>query len=217
MNPRENSAPRAENASFLLDRCIVVSSISTQVGMTCPLCLQLVPEAFHREFRYLSPTFSPPPAGPSPLSRSRSIPSPLCLPVLFISSSERGVKGNSSLPLRTGIPALPFCHVTLKATKPRKDYPRELNTLGDHLRRKRREYGLFAKTVAQKLGCIQPPWVTGRTGAPLLLSTSCSASSVFWATDPICPGGVLGAIGRYGSLANIERLWRTLKDSLRRR
>ena len=121
------------------------------------------------------------------------------------------------MPLRTGIPALPFCHVTLKATKPRKDYPRELNTLGDHLRRKRREYGLFAKTVAQKLGCIQPPWVTGRTGAPLLLSTSCSASSVFWATDPICPGGVLGASGRYGSIAIIERLWRTLKDGLRLR
>src|SRR3972149_12253668 len=59
MNPRENTATRADNASFLLDRCIVVSSFSTQVGMTCPLCLQLVPEAFHGEFRYLSTDFLP--------------------------------------------------------------------------------------------------------------------------------------------------------------
>src|SRR3972149_2569538 len=59
MNPRENSATRAENASFLLDRCIVVSSFSKQVGMPCPLCLQLVPEAFHGEFRYLSTDFLP--------------------------------------------------------------------------------------------------------------------------------------------------------------
>src|SRR3972149_5628399 len=72
MNPRENSATRGENASFLLDRCIVVSSISTQVGMTCPLCLQLVPEAFHREFRYLSPTFSPAVACASTTSARKS-------------------------------------------------------------------------------------------------------------------------------------------------
>jgi len=48
------------------------------------------------------------------------------------------------------MPALPFCHVTLKAPKPRKDYPKELNTLGDHLRKKRLDLGLTQGEVAKR-------------------------------------------------------------------
>ncbi|MCZ6704988.1 MAG: helix-turn-helix transcriptional regulator [Bacteroidetes bacterium] len=49
--------------------------------------------------------------------------------------------------------ALPFCHSTLKAEKPKVfRYPPELNTLGDHIRARRLERGLFQKDVAQLVG-----------------------------------------------------------------
>ena len=50
--------------------------------------------------------------------------------------------------------ALPFCHFTLKARKPLpKAYPRELVTIGDHLRKKRLDLKLFQKDVAKIIGC----------------------------------------------------------------
>jgi len=52
----------------------------------------------------------------------------------------------------TGIPALPFCKVTLKAQKPvSAAYARALTTLGDHLRKKRLDLKLLQREVAQKL------------------------------------------------------------------
>jgi DNA-binding XRE family transcriptional regulator len=47
--------------------------------------------------------------------------------------------------------ALPRCHLTLKADRP-KPYPKELNTLGDHLKKKRLDLGLFRKDVAKIIG-----------------------------------------------------------------
>ena len=49
--------------------------------------------------------------------------------------------------------ALPFCHSTLKAEKPKVfGYPLELNTLGDHIRAARLDRGLFQKDVAELVG-----------------------------------------------------------------
>jgi hypothetical protein len=46
---------------------------------------------------------------------------------------------------------LPFCKIVLKAKKPASAlYPKKLNTLGDHLRRKRLDLKLFQKEVARK-------------------------------------------------------------------
>jgi transcriptional regulator with XRE-family HTH domain len=54
---------------------------------------------------------------------------------------------------RRGIPALPFCHVSLKGQKPLpRAYPRELKTLGDHLKKKRLDLKLLQKEVASILG-----------------------------------------------------------------
>ena len=54
---------------------------------------------------------------------------------------------------RRGIPALPFCHVTLRGQKPKpQGYPSELRTLGDHLRKRRMDLGLFQKDIAKRLG-----------------------------------------------------------------
>jgi transcriptional regulator with XRE-family HTH domain len=44
---------------------------------------------------------------------------------------------------------LPFCHLRLRAKKPvDKGYPRELKTIGDHIRKRRLDLGLLQKGVA---------------------------------------------------------------------
>ena len=49
--------------------------------------------------------------------------------------------------------SLPFCHSTLKAERPKVfGYPFELKTLGDHVRARRLERGLFQKDVAKLVG-----------------------------------------------------------------
>ena len=54
---------------------------------------------------------------------------------------------------RRDIPALPFCHISLIEQKPlSKAYPRQLKTLGDHLRKKRLDLKLLQKQVALTLG-----------------------------------------------------------------
>jgi len=48
---------------------------------------------------------------------------------------------------------LPFCHLTLKAKKPLPPaYPQAIETLGDHLRRKRLNLKLLQKEVASRIG-----------------------------------------------------------------
>jgi transcriptional regulator with XRE-family HTH domain len=49
--------------------------------------------------------------------------------------------------------ALPFCSLKLKSTKPISDqYPKEINTLGDHIRKRRLDLGLLQREVAEKIG-----------------------------------------------------------------
>lgn len=63
------------------------------------------------------------------------------------------IGGGDRLNYHRGIPALPFCKVTLKAQKPvPPNYPKTLKTLGDHLRKKRLDLKLLQEEVAQKLG-----------------------------------------------------------------
>jgi transcriptional regulator with XRE-family HTH domain len=51
------------------------------------------------------------------------------------------------------MPALPFCHISLKGQKPLpKAYPQELKTLGDHLRKRRLDLKLLQRQVALVLG-----------------------------------------------------------------
>lgn len=48
---------------------------------------------------------------------------------------------------------MPFCHLTLIGSRPLPPvYPREMRTIGDHLRKKRLDLGLLQKEVAQRLG-----------------------------------------------------------------
>lgn len=54
------------------------------------------------------------------------------------------------------IPPVPFCQITLKALKPPDlRYPKELKTIGDHVRKKRLDLKLTAKELAKHLGIHQ--------------------------------------------------------------
>ena len=57
---------------------------------------------------------------------------------------------------RTYYVSFPFCHVTLRAQKPlAPEYPRELKTLGDHIRRRRLDLGLLQRDVGNIIGVAQ--------------------------------------------------------------
>ena len=54
---------------------------------------------------------------------------------------------------RTGRDALPFCSLSLKGQKPKsKKYPNKINTLGDHIRKRRLDLGLLQREAAEKIG-----------------------------------------------------------------
>lgn len=76
-------------------------------------------------------------------------------------SSEIVAKGQ-----RSDIPALPFCHLRLKAPKPRNlAYPKTLDSLGAKIRERRLNLGLLQRQVAEILGVSESTvwnWETGR-------------------------------------------------------
>jgi len=61
---------------------------------------------------------------------------------------------------------LPFCHLRLKSPKPlSQPYPRQLVTIGDHIRKRRLDLGLFQLQVAQQIGVDESTitnWEKGR-------------------------------------------------------
>ena len=49
--------------------------------------------------------------------------------------------------------ALPFIHISLTGSKPKSsEYPKELKTLGEHLRKRRLDLNLLQKQVGQRIG-----------------------------------------------------------------
>ena len=58
-----------------------------------------------------------------------------------------------SAKIRRGTPALLFCHVILKARRtPNSKYPKQLKSLGDHIRKRRLDLALHQKQVAEQIG-----------------------------------------------------------------
>ena len=80
-----------------------------------------------------------------------------------------------------GIPALPFCQTILKAPRPLPSaYPRELKTLGDHLKKKRLDSKILQRKVAQVLGADETSicnWENNRT-SPALRVIPCIIDSL---------------------------------------
>jgi transcriptional regulator with XRE-family HTH domain len=59
---------------------------------------------------------------------------------------------------------LPFCHFEFRAARPKSErYPKELNTLGDHIRARRLDLGLFQSQVAERIG-VNPLTITNWEG-----------------------------------------------------
>ncbi|MBN1568435.1 MAG: transcriptional regulator, partial [Acidobacteria bacterium] len=47
----------------------------------------------------------------------------------------------------------PFCSLALRGQRPKsKQYPKEINTLGDHIKKRRLDLGLLQKEVAERIG-----------------------------------------------------------------
>ena len=66
-----------------------------------------------------------------------------------------GIRAASRRDSRTDTPALPFCYVTLKGQTSKRipaNYPQFLNTLADHLQKRRLDLGLTWKQVANAIG-----------------------------------------------------------------
>jgi DNA-binding XRE family transcriptional regulator len=52
-----------------------------------------------------------------------------------------------------GMVALPFCHFELRAVRPRpSQYPKQINSLGDHIRTRRLDLNLLQEQVADQIG-----------------------------------------------------------------
>ena len=48
---------------------------------------------------------------------------------------------------------MPFCHSELRAPRPKSDrYPKQINTLGDHIRSRRLDLNLLQRQVAEQIG-----------------------------------------------------------------
>lgn len=59
------------------------------------------------------------------------------------------------------IPALPFCQIVLKAQKPLNPaYPKSLNTIGNHIKKRRLDLKLTQKQVSQKIGVSETSLMT---------------------------------------------------------
>jgi transcriptional regulator with XRE-family HTH domain len=64
------------------------------------------------------------------------------------------------------IPAWPYCGVALRAAKPRREYPVELQTIGDHIRKKRLDEDLTQAQLGELLEVSESTvnnWEKGRS------------------------------------------------------
>ncbi|MBI1805492.1 MAG: helix-turn-helix transcriptional regulator [Ignavibacteria bacterium] len=68
---------------------------------------------------------------------------------------------------------MPCCYLTLKASKPcNKAYPRDVRTLGDHIRKRRLDLGIHQKDVAALVNATTSTvtnWEKGRSSPRLYL------------------------------------------------
>jgi transcriptional regulator with XRE-family HTH domain len=85
----------------------------------------------------------------------------------MVLSSEKPEFSLSFCDITELIVALPFCHLSLKASKPSlPQYPKEFKTIGDHLRKKRLDLKLTQKEVAKQIGVDETTilnWELART------------------------------------------------------
>lgn len=90
----------------------------------------------------------------------------LCMTARSCAPWSRRPRGRGPGPRNT-IPALPLCHVQFRGRRPLSPaYPKEIHTIGDHLRRRRLALGLGQPEVARQLRvktCTITNWELGHT------------------------------------------------------
>src|SRR5712692_6052163 len=90
-------------------------------------------------------------------------------------------------------PRVAFCHVERRQERRPNGYPKEINTLGDHLQKRRLDLGLEWKDVAEQIGVDATTvalWSRGRTQPDLRLLP---AVIRFLGYDPRPPAEDIGA------------------------
>jgi transcriptional regulator with XRE-family HTH domain len=90
------------------------------------------------------------------------------------------------------IPALPFCHAELRAPKPKSDhYPKEISTLGDHIRKHRLDLKLLQKQLADKIGVDEATITNWERNATVPAIRYIPAIIRFLGYDPLPPANSL--------------------------
>lgn len=95
--------------------------------------------------------------------------------------------------------ALPFCNLRLIGRRPRefpRGYPREVRTLGDHIRKKRLDLGLWQRTLAERLGVREETLAIWERGQTKPLPRHHGAVVRFLGYDPEPAEGSLGSLVR---------------------
>ena len=83
---------------------------------------------------------------------------------------------------------MPFCHAELRASKPKPEgYPKELNTLGDHIRSRRLDLKLLQKHVADRVGVDEATITNWERNAILPAIRYVPAIIQFLGYDPLPP------------------------------
>ena len=84
---------------------------------------------------------------------------------------------------------MPFCHAELRASKPRPNrYPKEINTLGDHIRTRRLDLELLQKEVADQFGVDETTITAWERNATAPAVRFIPAIIQFLGYDPLPPG-----------------------------
>jgi transcriptional regulator with XRE-family HTH domain len=85
--------------------------------------------------------------------------------------------------------ALPCCHVTLGASRPKgASYPARLHTIGDHLRKRRLDLGLLQKPVAKQIGVTKATiqyWENNRVSPAIRFMPRITSFLTYDLTDSI--------------------------------
>jgi transcriptional regulator with XRE-family HTH domain len=87
---------------------------------------------------------------------------------------------------------LPFCHAELRAAKPKREcYPKQISTLGSHIRSRRLDLGLFQSDVAEQIGVDATTICTWESNASLPAIRYVPAILDFLGYDPLPPAKTL--------------------------
>jgi DNA-binding transcriptional regulator YiaG len=87
---------------------------------------------------------------------------------------------------------LPFCHAELRASRPQPSrYPKEINTLGDHIRARRLDLHLLQSEVAKQIGVHNVTVHNWESNASVPAIRYIPAVLHFLGYNPLLPGQTL--------------------------